>query len=81
MSMEKNYNPQEAEDEIYKAWEEGGYFEAKSDSNKKPFTVVMPPPNITGNLHMGHACFDCNRGKNRGANEKRGNFQKRHWAR
>jgi len=55
MSMEKNYNPQEAEDEIYKAWEEGGYFEAKSDSNKKPFTVVMPPPNITGNLHMGHA--------------------------
>ncbi len=53
--MSKNYNPKESEERIYKLWEENGYFEASIDSNKKPFTIVMPPPNITGNLHMGHA--------------------------
>ena len=53
--MSKNYNPKESEERIYKLWEENGYFEANIDSSKKPFTIVMPPPNITGNLHMGHA--------------------------
>lgn len=54
-NLEKNYNPQIFEDRIYKEWEEGGYFTAKIDYSKKPFTIVMPPPNVTGNLHMGHA--------------------------
>lgn len=53
--MNKNYDPKNVEDRIYKFWEEGSCFETVIDGNKKPFTVVMPPPNITGNLHMGHA--------------------------
>jgi valyl-tRNA synthetase len=55
--LSKTYDPKEFEDRIYKAWEENGAFKAKVDSSKKPFTIVMPPPNITGQLHMGHA-FD-----------------------
>ena len=47
--------PQKFEKEIYKKWEDGGYFKARVDENKKPFTIVMPPPNITGKLHLGHA--------------------------
>ena len=54
-SMEKTYNPVSFEKEIYKNWEEKGYFTAKVDSEKLPFTIMMPPPNITGQLHMGHA--------------------------
>lgn len=54
-NLEKNYNPELFEDRIYRKWEEEGYFIAKKDENKKPFTIVMPPPNVTGNLHMGHA--------------------------
>ena len=55
MDMAKTYNPAEFEKEIYKEWEENGYFKAKVDPNKLPFTIVIPPPNITGQLHMGHA--------------------------
>ena len=53
--LEKNYNPSEIEGRIYERWLERGYFHAKPDKSKKPFTIVMPPPNITGQLHMGHA--------------------------
>ncbi|MDE6557619.1 MAG: valine--tRNA ligase [Clostridia bacterium] len=53
--MEKNYNPKEFEDRLYKDWEENGYFKAVRDDDKVPFTVMMPPPNVTGQLHMGHA--------------------------
>ena len=56
--MEKVYNPQAIEDKLYKMWEESGAFIAKREEGKKPFTIVMPPPNITGQLHMGHA-MDC----------------------
>ncbi len=53
--LEKTYNPKDIEDRLYKKWEESGYFHAEVDESKKPFTIVMPPPNITGQLHMGHA--------------------------
>ena len=53
--LEKNYNPKEMEDRIYANWLEKKYFHAEVDRSKKPFTIVMPPPNITGQLHMGHA--------------------------
>ena len=53
--MNKNYNPKEFEDRIYKMWEEKGGFNADVDRSKEPFCIVMPPPNITGQLHMGHA--------------------------
>jgi len=55
--LEKTYDPKRIEDRLYKKWEEKGYFHAEPDKSKKPFTIVMPPPNITGQLHMGHA-FD-----------------------
>lgn len=58
-NMEKNlaktYNPKDFEDRIYEMWETNGCFRAEVDRDKKPFTIVMPPPNITGQLHMGHA--------------------------
>ena len=53
--LAKTYNPAGLEDRLYKKWEENGYFHAKVDKSKKPFTIVMPPPNVTGKLHMGHA--------------------------
>ncbi|MCI8361375.1 MAG: valine--tRNA ligase, partial [Clostridiales bacterium] len=53
--LEKVYNPSEVEDRTYAFWEEGGYFHAEVDQSKKPYTIVIPPPNITGQLHMGHA--------------------------
>ena len=53
--LNKTYNPSEVEDELYEFWLKNGFFEAKIDKNKKPFTIVMPPPNVTGKLHMGHA--------------------------
>ena len=55
MDMAKTYNPSEFEGQIYSEWEKNGYFRAEVDSNKLPFTIVIPPPNITGQLHMGHA--------------------------
>lgn len=54
-NLAKTYDPKEFEDRIYQAWESHGTFAAKRDPNKTPFTIVMPPPNITGQLHMGHA--------------------------
>ena len=56
--METKFDPQSIETDIYKAWEENGAFTAHRIPGKKPFTIVMPPPNITGQLHMGHA-MDC----------------------
>ncbi|MDD6334481.1 MAG: valine--tRNA ligase [Clostridia bacterium] len=53
--LEKNYNPSEIEDRLYNKWLEKKYFHAEVNRDKKPFTIVMPPPNITGKLHMGHA--------------------------
>ena len=53
--LNKVYDPKAVESEIYKMWEEGGYFHAERNERKKPFTIVMPPPNVTGQLHMGHA--------------------------
>ncbi|MBO5302983.1 MAG: valine--tRNA ligase [Lachnospiraceae bacterium] len=53
--LAKTYDPKGIEDRLYKKWEDNGYFHAKADKSKKPFTIVMPPPNITGQLHMGHA--------------------------
>ena len=53
--LEKTYNPAEIEDRLYRKWEEKKYFHAEVDRSKKPFTIVMPPPNVTGQLHMGHA--------------------------
>ena len=55
MDMAKTYNPSEFEKEIYDEWQKEGYFRAEVDSEKLPFTIVIPPPNITGQLHMGHA--------------------------
>lgn len=55
MEMNKTFTPSEFEARIYKNWVEKGYFTPEVDKNKKPFTIVMPPPNITGQLHMGHA--------------------------
>ena len=53
--LAKTYAPKEFEDRIYHNWEEKGYFHAEIDPKKKPYTIVIPPPNITGQLHMGHA--------------------------
>ncbi len=52
---EKTYNPRTVEEKWYSFWTEKGYFTASAKSKKKPFTVVIPPPNITGSLHIGHA--------------------------
>lgn len=54
-NLPKTYNPKDFEDRIYKYWYDNGYFVAHVDKNKKPFTIMMPPPNVTGTLHMGHA--------------------------
>ena len=54
-NLEKTYNPKEIEAKLYERWCENKYFHAEVDRSKKPFTIVMPPPNITGKLHMGHA--------------------------
>ncbi len=53
--LSKTYDPKDIEDRLYEKWETSGYFHAEADRSKKPFTIVMPPPNITGQLHMGHA--------------------------
>lgn len=56
--LPKIYDPREVEDRIYAQWEKSGCFATLRDAKKKPFTIVMPPPNVTGQLHMGHA-MDC----------------------
>ena len=53
--LEGKFEPQTFEEEIYKNWNEKGYFKPSDDKTKKPYTIVIPPPNITGKLHMGHA--------------------------
>ena len=53
--LAKTYNPGEVEDRVYKFWLDGNFFHAEVDANKEPYTIVIPPPNITGQLHMGHA--------------------------
>ena len=54
-NIAKTYDPGQVEDRIYQEWMKKGYFHAEPDQNKKPFCIVIPPPNITGQLHMGHA--------------------------
>ncbi|MBW4829709.1 MAG: valine--tRNA ligase [Clostridiaceae bacterium] len=54
-NLPKTYNPKDFEERIYKFWNEEKYFEANVNKEKEPFTIMMPPPNVTGNLHMGHA--------------------------
>ena len=54
--LAKQYDPKDVEDRIYKSWLDGKYFHAECDSEKKPYTIVIPPPNVTGKLHIGHAC-------------------------
>ncbi len=53
--LAKTYSPGEVEDRLYQAWTEKGYFTPKTDDHKPPFSIVIPPPNVTGQLHMGHA--------------------------
>ncbi|HZK21042.1 MAG TPA: valine--tRNA ligase [Oscillospiraceae bacterium] len=53
--LPKQYNPKEIEERLYSSWIKDGFFHAKRDKNKQSYTIVMPPPNITGQLHMGHA--------------------------
>ena len=54
-NLPKTYSPKDFEDRLYKYWNSNGYFKANVDYSKKPYTIMMPPPNVTGNLHMGHA--------------------------
>ncbi len=56
--LPKVYEPREVEGRVYEMWEKNGCFEGRRDPDKRPFTIVMPPPNVTGQLHMGHA-MDC----------------------
>ena len=53
--LEKTYNPSEFEDRIYETWCQKGYFTPDLNDGKPPFSIVIPPPNVTGQLHMGHA--------------------------
>ncbi|WP_054251989.1 valine--tRNA ligase [Neofamilia massiliensis] len=55
--LAKTYNPKDFENRLYDFWMENKYFHAEVDENKKPFTITMPPPNVTGNLHLGHAMY------------------------
>ena len=54
--LPKVYDPKTVEKKIYQLWIDGDYFRAEIDPDKKPFSIVMPPPNVTGQLHLGHAC-------------------------
>jgi len=54
-NIAKTYDPAAVEDRLYSEWTEKGYFHAEADPDKEPFTIVIPPPNVTGQLHMGHA--------------------------
>ena len=53
--LAKNYNPAEFEDRLYSTWSEKGYFKPNEDKSRPAFSIVIPPPNVTGQLHMGHA--------------------------
>jgi len=54
-NLEKTYDPNQVEERLYKKWMDNDYFHAVIDKEKEPYTIVIPPPNITGQLHMGHA--------------------------
>ena len=54
-NIAKTYDPKQVEERLYENWMEKGYFTPVIDKNKEPYTIVIPPPNITGQLHMGHA--------------------------
>ncbi|MDG2870853.1 class I tRNA ligase family protein, partial [Vibrio parahaemolyticus] len=54
-NLQKNYDPKDFEEKLYNYWNDNGYFTPKVDKSKKPYTIMMPPPNVTGTLHMGHA--------------------------
>ncbi len=54
MQLDRKYNPKQVEEKWYRFWEENNFFHSEIDRNKKPFTIVIPPPNVTGVLHMGH---------------------------
>ena len=56
--LQKNYDPSTSEEKIYQLWEEKGTFKPSGDKTKDPYTIVIPPPNVTGKLHMGHALDD-----------------------
>ena len=53
--LPKQYDPKQVENQIYEMWMENDCFKAEADPDKKPYSIVMPPPNVTGQLHMGHA--------------------------
>ena len=53
--LEGKYSPRDFEEGLYKNWESKGYFKPQIDKTKKPYTIVIPPPNVTGKLHLGHA--------------------------
>ncbi|MBM4078449.1 MAG: class I tRNA ligase family protein, partial [Planctomycetes bacterium] len=53
--LASKYNPHDVEDRLYRFWEEGRFFHSEPDPSRKPYTIVIPPPNVTGALHMGHA--------------------------
>ena len=55
--MDKRYQPEKVEEKIYRFWEEGGFFTPKIEKGKKPFVITLPPPNVTGSLHAGHAMY------------------------
>ena len=57
VSLAKAYDPALVESQWYKVWDEQGYFHASATTPKTPFTIVIPPPNVTGSLHMGHAMY------------------------
>ena len=54
-TLDDRYNPQTVESAIYEKWEKAGYFKAQDQSHKPPFSIILPPPNVTGFLHIGHA--------------------------
>src|SRR6185312_9594239 len=54
-TLNDRYNPTDVEERIYKGWESSGAFKAQDQSTKPPFSIILPPPNVTGQLHMGHA--------------------------
>ena len=57
MKVDQQYDPVEIESQWYDFWVDGGFFKADEHSDKEPYTIVIPPPNVTGSLHMGHALF------------------------
>ena len=76
--LSKQYDPKEVEERIYKMWLNGRYFHAKCEENKPTYTIVIPPPNITGQLHMGarHGPrINCDRGENCRKNAAGGAYQ------